>query len=93
MANDAKFVNVLQSTAGGGKHSRIVAHPSFERANGLAPQTPTVPRYYSDYVVTEFGVARIKGKSNTERTKALISIAHPDFRDPLRRQAKELGLM
>jgi len=93
LAGDARFVNVLPATAGGGAVSRIVAHPSQETRNALASQIPTVPRYYSDYVVTEYGVACLKGRSNRERAKSLIAIAHPNYRDSLRYQAKQLGLL
>ena len=41
------------------------------------------------YVVTEFGIVNLKGKSVPERAKALISIAHPDFREGLEKQAYE----
>jgi 4-hydroxybutyrate CoA-transferase len=92
LADDARFVNVLPSTTSDGKHSRIVAHPTFEKGNALAPQMPTVPRYYSDYVVTEFGVAHLKGRSNRDRARALIGVAAPAFRDSLHEQAKKLGL-
>jgi len=44
----------------------------------------TVPRTHVDYVVTEYGVAKISGKTLRERAEALIAIAHPDFRDELR---------
>ena len=90
---DAKFVTVLPSTTGDGKFSRIVAHPTLEMNNPLASQIPTIPRYYADYVVTEYGVAHLKGKPNTERAKALIQIAHPNFQGILQQQAKELGLL
>jgi acyl-CoA hydrolase len=43
-----------------------------------------------DYVVTEYGVAWLRGQSIRERVKRLIAIAHPDFRDELRYSAKEL---
>ncbi len=43
------------------------------------------------YVVTEFGVAELYGKSVRQRVKALIHIAHPDFRADLERQARELN--
>lgn len=43
-----------------------------------------------DYVVTEFGVAALRGTSIKERVKRLISIAHPDFREELREEAKQL---
>lgn len=53
----------------------------------------TTPRYIPQYIVTEFGVANIYLKSNKDRIKALIPIAHPDFREQLKAQAIELGLM
>jgi len=43
----------------------------------------TTPRYLTDIVVTEYGVAPLRGKPNRQRAEALISIAHPDFRDGL----------
>jgi acyl-CoA hydrolase len=45
------------------------------------------------YVVTEYGMVNLKGKCVPERAKAMISIAHPDFRDDLEREAREHGLM
>lgn len=47
----------------------------------------TTPRTDTMYVVTEFGMVNLKGKSVAERAKALISIAHPDFREQLHREA------
>jgi 4-hydroxybutyrate CoA-transferase len=93
IAPDAKFITVLSSTTSDGEFSRIVAHPTLETGNTLAPQILTVTRYYADYVVTEYGVAHLKGKPNSERAKALIQIAHPNFRGILQQQAKELGLL
>lgn len=49
----------------------------------------TIPRNYVDYIVTEYGVARMKGRSVKERTEQLIAIAHPDVRADLRRYARE----
>ena len=49
----------------------------------------TTPRSDMMYVVTEYGIVNLKGKSVPERAKALISIAHPDFREELERQAYE----
>ena len=46
-----------------------------------------------DYIVTEYGVAHLRGRSLSERAKALIAIAHPDFRDELRFEAKKRGIM
>jgi 4-hydroxybutyrate CoA-transferase len=41
-----------------------------------------------DYVVTEYGIAALRGRSNAQRAEALIAIAHPDFRDSLRAALK-----
>jgi acyl-CoA hydrolase len=66
-------VVALPSTAAGGTVSRIVRR--------LAEGTPTtVPRYLVDRVVTEHGVAHLKGRSAQERAEALAAIAHPDHR-------------
>jgi 4-hydroxybutyrate CoA-transferase len=66
----------LPSTTEDGRRSRIVAQ--------LTPgSVVTTPRYSTDAVVTEYGVARLKGKSLRARAEALIAIAHPDFRAAL----------
>ena len=93
IAPDAKFITVVPSASSDGKFSRIVTHPSLETDNPLASQIITVSRYYADYVVTEYGIAHLKGKSNQARAEALIRIAHPNHRDSLRQQAKKLGLL
>ena len=53
----------------------------------------TAPRSDVMYVVTEYGMVNLKGKSIPERAKAMISIAHPDFRDELEREARANGLI
>lgn len=50
----------------------------------------TTPRNYADIIVTEYGVARLRGATVKERAEQLIAIAHPDDREELRRAAKEL---
>ena len=66
----------LPSTTDDGKRSKIVA--------ALAPGAAvTTPRFCTDYVVTEYGAARVKGKDLYARAEALIGIAHPDFRAEL----------
>lgn len=66
----------LPSTTEDGRHSKIVAR--------LAAGAPvTTPRFAVDCVVTEFGIARLKGRDLWARADALIAIAHPDFRDAL----------
>jgi 4-hydroxybutyrate CoA-transferase len=74
----------LPSTTAGGKRSKIVA--------SLAPgSVVTTPRYCTDYVITEYGVARLRGKSLWQRAEALIEIAHPDFRGNLAGQLSSNG--
>jgi 4-hydroxybutyrate CoA-transferase len=78
-------VVVTPSTAlvKGQRVSRIVA--------GLAPgSVVTSPRGFVHYVVTEYGIATLRGKSLRERIGELIAIAHPDFRSELRAEAKRL---
>jgi acyl-CoA hydrolase len=53
----------------------------------------TAPRSDVMYVVTEFGMVNLKGRSIPERAKAMISIAHPDFREDLERQGRASGLI
>ncbi len=53
----------------------------------------TTPRSDIMYVVTEYGMVNLKGKSVSERAKALIGLAHPDFREGLERDARQAGLL
>ncbi|MCH7810893.1 MAG: 4-hydroxybutyrate CoA transferase, partial [Chloroflexi bacterium] len=50
----------------------------------------TIPRYFADTIITEYGVARLWGKNHRQRAEELIAVAHPDFRADLRRQAQRL---
>lgn len=75
----------LPSTAKGGTLSTIVA-------THLPGTAITTPRNDVNYVCTEYGVAKLRGASLRARAEALISIAHPDFRDQLGEQARELGM-
>ncbi len=53
----------------------------------------SAPRYLPQYIVTEYGVADVYLKSNKDRIKALIPIAHPDFREEIKQKAIDLGLI
>lgn len=53
----------------------------------------TTPRTDVDYIVTEWGVAHVRGKSIKNRVKEIVSIAHPDFREQLMREATEVRLI
>src|SRR2546430_4695208 len=66
-----------------GQFSRIV--PMLEPGSTL-----TTPRQYLDFVITEFGIVNLQGKTQRQRAESLISIAHPDFRPELMKQAKKL---
>ncbi|GAB4566758.1 MAG: acetyl-CoA hydrolase/transferase C-terminal domain-containing protein [Anaerolineae bacterium] len=76
-----KPIIALPSTARGGTISRIV--PQLKPGAGV-----TTTRNDVHYVVTEYGVAYLHGKTIRQRVEALISIAHPDFREELRRAAR-----
>ena len=52
----------------------------------------TTPRMATNFIVTEYGAADLKGKSTWERAELLINIAHPDFRDNLINQAEKMGI-
>lgn len=53
----------------------------------------TTPKNDVDQIVTEYGVAKLRGKTASERAKALIAIAHPNFREELLFAAKKMNLM
>ena len=77
---------VLHSTAGDGSVSRIVS--------SLAPGAPvTTMKNTVDHVVTEYGVAELRGRSIAERAARLIKIADPKFREELTRDARALGFL
>jgi itaconate CoA-transferase len=85
LAPNGKSFIALHATAKSGTVSRIVPQ--------LANATITDPRVDTQYVVTEYGMADMKGRSLSERAQALIAIAHPDFRDALAAEAKAIGLV
>ena len=70
----------------GERRSRIVL-------NLTAGNVVTTPRSDVMYIVTEYGMVNLKGKSVPERARALIGLAHPDFREGLEREAYEHGLI
>jgi GNAT superfamily N-acetyltransferase len=81
-----KPIIVLPSTAKNGSVSRIVAY--LDQGAGVVTSRGDV-----HYVVTEFGIANLHGKNLRERALALISIAHPDFRNELLAYAKKRNLV
>ncbi|MCX7780687.1 MAG: 4-hydroxybutyrate CoA-transferase [Negativicutes bacterium] len=85
-SRNGKSIIALPATASGGKISRIAC----ELDRGAAVSTS---RNDVHYIVTEYGVANLRGKSLRERALALIQIAHPDFRETLTAEAKAKGLI
>ena len=67
--------------------------PDGSLASNIVPELPlgtpvSVPRTFTNYVITEFGIAQLRYKSRRERALELISIAHPDLRGELRDSLK-----
>lgn len=71
-----RAIMAMPSTTGKGKISKIV--PFLDQGSAV-----TTTRNEVNYVITEYGIAKLKGKSLRQRAEALIRIAHPDFRDEL----------
>ncbi|GKT08144.1 bifunctional acetyl-CoA hydrolase/transferase family protein/GNAT family N-acetyltransferase [Desulforhabdus sp. TSK] len=78
-----KSIIVLPSTSSDGRRSRIVSH--LTDGAGVVSSRSTV-----SYVVTEFGIAYLHGKTIRERALALINVAHPKFRERLLTESKNL---
>ncbi|MBS1138828.1 MAG: Acetyl-CoA hydrolase/transferase [Proteobacteria bacterium] len=85
-SNGGKAFIVLPSTAKDDTISRIV--PTLSAGTHVSTSKNDI-----NYVVTEFGVAQLRGKTAKQRTEALIGIAHPNFRGELREAAKKLKLL
>jgi 4-hydroxybutyrate CoA-transferase len=76
MCKDGKSIIAMPSIASKGKISKIV--PFINQGSVV-----TTGRNDVDYIVTEFGIAKLKGKTLKQRAKSLINIAHPNFREEL----------
>ncbi|MBI4319258.1 MAG: hypothetical protein HY675_12280 [Chloroflexi bacterium] len=83
LSKGGRSIFAYASTARGGKVSRVV--PQFEPGTVV-----TVPRAWVDWVVTEQGVINLQYRTQRERAKLLISLAHPKFRDWLNEEAERL---
>ena len=86
MSKGGKGFVTMPSTAKGGTISRIV--PMLKHGAVVTSSKNDV-----DHVVTEYGVAKLRGKCLRERALALISIAHPDFRGELREYAQKMNII
>ncbi|HKV53368.1 MAG TPA: acetyl-CoA hydrolase/transferase C-terminal domain-containing protein [Candidatus Binataceae bacterium] len=81
LAERGRAIVAMPSSALGGKASRIVP-----RLNGVV----TTARSDADLIITEFGAAELRGQPLGERARRMIAIAHPDFRESLEREAREI---
>jgi acyl-CoA hydrolase len=84
-SEDGQAFIVLHATTGSGR-SRI-------RARLTEGSMVTTLKNTVDHVVTEFGVAELHGRSISQRARALIAVAHPDFREDLERVARDLDYL
>ncbi len=85
-SREGKAFVVLPSTAAGGEVSRI-------RATLTPGSMVTTSKNTVDHIVTEHGVAEMRGRSLSQRARALIRVAHPRFRDELAAEARRLGYL
>lgn len=83
-ADGGRSIIALPATGRRGDVSRIVVRLG-------AGAKVTTPRYLTDCVVTEFGRAELRGKSVEQRARALIAVAHPQFREQLEREWRGAG--
>jgi len=83
LSKGGRAITVLPSTAANGTVSRI---------RPLLPEgtTFTIHKNLADHVVTEYGVARLRGKSRRQKAEELINVAHPDFHAELEKEARKL---
>ncbi|NSW50920.1 MAG: acetyl-CoA hydrolase/transferase family protein [Anaerolineae bacterium] len=86
LSEGGRGIIALRSTAKNGAISTIV--PTLAPGAGV-----TVPSQDVDTIITEFGVAELRGRSVKDRMEALIRVAHPDFRDWIRDEAHRLGIV
>ena len=90
--------SIAANYSNGGRSITVLPSSSLvegQRVSRIVPALPggaavTVPRTLVDYVVTEHGIAHLRGKSVRERAQELIAISHPDFQAELRREAGRL---
>ena len=83
LSQGGRSIIACYSTAKGGTISKIVPY--------LRPGTPvTTSRTDVDYIVTEYGIAHLRGQSLRNRARALISVAHPKFRDEIKEEYEKM---
>lgn len=85
-SDGGKSFIAFPSTAKGGEVSRI--RPTLTPGSIVTTSKNDV-----DCIVTEYGIARLRGRTLSQRTRALIAVAHPKFRDELTFEAKKAGIL
>jgi acyl-CoA hydrolase len=88
-----EFAQGVQYSPGGKSIIAFLSTARNDTVSHIVPflspgATVTTSRIDVDYVVTEYGVASLRGRSVRERVKELINIAHPDFKDYLHSEAQ-----
>lgn len=86
LSREGKSILAFHATARKGRVSRIVPRLS-------AGTVTSTPRADTQYLVTEYGAVNLKGKSTRDRALDIISLAHPQFRDELLKEAEEMYLL
>ena len=97
-SGQADFVRAANRSKGG---KAFIVVPSTAKNDTISRIVPTLTpgthvttsKNDINYVVTEFGVAQLRGKTAKERARALIGIAHPNFRAELTEAAKKQGVL
>ncbi len=83
LSRGGKAITLLPSTAIEGSVSRIVPmHPEGSIV--------TIPRFFADTVITEYGIARLLGKNHQQRAEELVAVAHPEHRAELRKAMQQM---
>jgi acyl-CoA hydrolase/GNAT superfamily N-acetyltransferase len=85
ISSEGKSIIVIPARSIDGETSRIISRTDMGSI--------VIPKGYVSYVVSEFGMVNLLGKNIEERAMAMISLAHPDFRDELFNNAQETGLI
>jgi 4-hydroxybutyrate CoA-transferase len=83
LSKGGRGITIVPSTASGDKISRIV--PLLPLGTNV-----TIHKNLTDRVITEYGIAELRGRSQRQKAEALINVAHPKFRDELRAAAKKM---
>lgn len=91
--NGRSFITLYSTTMARNKKTGIKEEISKIVSTLKPGAAVTLSRNDVDFIVTEYGAVKLKGRSIRERVELLISIAHPKFRDILRQEAREIGFI